>query len=508
MGGRDAPSRTPLHTNSHPLTILQWNCRSIRSKLEDLLIYINDGIHPPDVIAIQESWLTEKDQIKLPGYISERKDRVPPKRGGGLLFLIRNNIPYTVHDINFDIDCLSIKIQINNTTINITNIYDNAITSNLQEYANLFAHIKGKHIVCGDFNAHNTAWGSVKNSHKGNQFLDIFNESKLVLVNDSKSHINNDGAMSAIDLTLTTPDLIKRLQWSATNFNLGSDHIIIAIKLYNYRAPQPPDRLNWNYKKANWPNFTNQLENILNDQKLIGDIDSQYEQLISAINVAADENIPKYKISGLHIPAPWWSDECEIAKQNRNRTRNTAIRTLEQNDHITAKKYQAIFRKTIKESKTQYWKKYCSSLNHSTKNGQLWRKLRQMTNSENSHPPITIIKHNGANCYNDKDKANILGHSLTRASQLVHDSTESASYRHRFEREHSSEIELSVDFSHAYNDNITITELETAIKISTTKSAPGADKISYEMLKNISPATIQVILQLFNQIWHTGTLPK
>lgn len=66
--------------------IILWNPRSIQNKEIELnfLIYKEK----PDLIALCETWLREKDKLKIQNYVSIRKDR-KKQLGGGLAFLIK-----------------------------------------------------------------------------------------------------------------------------------------------------------------------------------------------------------------------------------------------------------------------------------------------------------------------------------------------------------------------------------------------------------------------------------
>ena len=65
------------------LSIIHWNCRSITNKTSKLLEEIRKD--PPDVIALQEIALADKNMPKLKNYQEKPQSR-KHKRGGGLAF--------------------------------------------------------------------------------------------------------------------------------------------------------------------------------------------------------------------------------------------------------------------------------------------------------------------------------------------------------------------------------------------------------------------------------------
>lgn len=58
----------------------------------------------------------------------------------------------------------------------------------------------------------------------------------------------------------------------------------------------------------------------------------------------------------------------------------------------------------------------------------------------------------------------------------------------------------------AYNDNITMKELEDVIA-QTKGSSPGPDRVHYDMIRNLTQKGQQILLQLYNKILNDG-LPQ
>ena len=55
--------------------------------------------------------------------------------------------------------------------------------------------------------------------------------------------------------------------------------------------------------------------------------------------------------------------------------------------------------------------------------------------------------------------------------------------------------------------DITMSELVTALN-QTKNSSPGGDEISYSMLKSLKSNETEELLDLLNQCWQTGSIPK
>lgn len=57
------------------------------------------------------------------------------------------------------------------------------------------------------------------------------------------------------------------------------------------------------------------------------------------------------------------------------------------------------------------------------------------------------------------------------------------------------------------DEEFSLSELRAALKVCRKKSAPGEDGISYKVLCNLDAFYHIVLLQLYNNVWHSGIIP-
>ena len=69
--------------------ILFWNCQGIRPKCNELELYVKENVI--DLIALNETFLSNKHNFKIPGYDTIRNDR-STCQGGGVAFLVKNGL--------------------------------------------------------------------------------------------------------------------------------------------------------------------------------------------------------------------------------------------------------------------------------------------------------------------------------------------------------------------------------------------------------------------------------
>ena len=99
-------------TLNQQISILQWNCNGVNSRIAELKNYIH--YNSPSIICLQETKLTDKKQFKLINYSIVRKDRPSSKNGGGTLIAIKNDIPFVQIPTPVNYEATAISVLTNN----------------------------------------------------------------------------------------------------------------------------------------------------------------------------------------------------------------------------------------------------------------------------------------------------------------------------------------------------------------------------------------------------------
>ena len=107
-------------------------------------------------------------------------------------------------------------------------------------------------IVMGDFNGHNSLWGSKTTTDKDKTLADIFSQEGLCIFNDGTDTYLHpvNGSYSAIDLTVTDPSLLLDFSWKVHDDLCGRDHFPIILESLNSTVGERPTR--YKYDKADW----------------------------------------------------------------------------------------------------------------------------------------------------------------------------------------------------------------------------------------------------------------
>ena len=198
--------------------------------MECPVTFINSWTPKPDLICIQETWLKEEKTYNLPGYDIYRHDRkitTSKKCGGGCAIFIKRGLGFKYTDKS---DCNTpIEYQIgelyddHKNKINIINIYNPCSTLTSNSLNEIFGKTDKPYIICGDFNGHNPLWGSCKIDHNGKIIEDAIFTHNMICINSGKgTRINsNQGTLSCIDITLTSPRIATNCKWAVLNNTWG-----------------------------------------------------------------------------------------------------------------------------------------------------------------------------------------------------------------------------------------------------------------------------------------------
>ena len=109
--------------NSDILSVIHLNIRNIRSNFNELESILSALKHPPDVIALSETWLNATTQLNthVAGYTSYHVVRSTPH--GGVSILVKNSLDSELVEqcsfVNGDIEICTVTLKLNSSTYNV-----------------------------------------------------------------------------------------------------------------------------------------------------------------------------------------------------------------------------------------------------------------------------------------------------------------------------------------------------------------------------------------------------
>ena len=214
------------------LTILQLNCRSLRSnfaEIEDLLI--TNEIH----VACFNETKCAKTQPKIKGYVLA--SFVPHSYRGSSIY-VKQELEYK-ELLNTSIDEERQEaIRIETLGIEITNIYA-APQSTLDP--NLLSSTSDRHLIVGDLNAKCHELGSECSNQSGEALEEFVDDHDYIILNDSQATHDKGGIL---DVHIASCNLTKFHSSFRLGPDVGSDHRP-TISCFRHKVPVTTTRCNW-----------------------------------------------------------------------------------------------------------------------------------------------------------------------------------------------------------------------------------------------------------------------
>lgn len=472
--------------------VIQWNCRSIISKKSDLIYLLNK--YSPFLFAVQETWLKPISIFKINGYHVIREDR--PDGYGGVAFLVKNSIPFSqinlpTHDDDYSIVAVSIK------NICFVSLYiPHPSSSILSEIKKLFSTLPRPFLVLGDFNSQHQSWGSSVSTSLGDSLLDIIDLSNLCILNNGKPTRRTDPNqnISAVDLSISTPNLAASLSWCALPSTHGSDHYPIVIS-FPFSKPKHSGKLSTRKYRlpdrtsSDWIKFKNSVDSKVSSLPDIspGNENVCADKLASILNEAAKEVFPQKDNSFTKIPSPpWWDKDCTVIIKKRKELEQIYNNNMTDLNYANLSKIMIDTKKLFKQKKFQSWRSFCNSISPDTPATFVWRNVNRFKSAYNTSQ-MSIMAPALVN-----DFANKLAPSWVPTQRL-----DNNHYQCPLAPNHNL-LSLNSPFS--------FHELESVIH-NTKDSAPGKDGLPYIFFANISDNLLSYYLKLINTIMITGVIP-
>lgn len=498
----------------HNMHILQWNAQAIRSHGDEFKKSIYERTNKPDIICIQESWLKTHHKFGFSGYEVVRKDRdlsLGKSGGGGVITCVRKGIAYRVVE---SLDCDDVEVIVvevflkGSSSIFVLNVYNTSDHINMEVFEKLFQGIDDKMIVCGDFNAHNTLWGSIKNDKNGRLVEDMLEDYDLVCLNDGTgTRIDRrTGRLSCLDLSMVSRKFGAEFTWFVEDCAWDSDHFPVVFSMHASFVYNKANFIpKWSLKKANWKKFHSECVNRITFPQCDDFTDNIYDTFVNQLNGAVEASIPKTKpCSAGKSPVPWWTDKCSEAVREKKVALNRLKRTALPSDYINFKKKRAEARKIIKTAKKCSWESYCSSITSKTSPSEVWNKVKSISKANCFRGIQTLVDVDKKCAISDKEKAELLAKSFAKVSSNLNYDPEFLCEKEQVENDlviKDDNIGLPI------NDKFTLEELNYAIDRAKC-TTPGDDGIGAGILKQLPICSCKILLCIFNLFWERGECPS
>lgn len=478
--------------------IIQWNCNGLATHLDEINIMINrfDCL----ALCIQETRFRQNSETNLKNFTCYYKNNYTGTIAhGGVCIYLNNMFKGEIVNINSQLQVIAVKIKFPMQFI-ICSIYiSGSETFSENNLANILSQFDCPFLLLGDFNAHNSIWGSTKTDSRGKMLERALDTNELNLLNNINHPTHFSLAyrtFSNIDLSIVSPTIQHYFEWSVSDDLCNSDHYPILISLlgHNINIEQRPQ---WNIKKANWDKFQCVFNRPRHDFRTINE---EENFITDTILSSACTAIPISKSSRCKRKVPWWNQNIKMLIEMRRESLKEFKNNPNTENFVLFLKTRSKVRKEIRNSKKASWHEFCETINLRTPTQLVYRKIKSLNGTSNSHRIPCLI--NGNQTVTDvKDITNCLAENFS-----INSSSENYSNKFRYFAASTNFPPNLVDNNELYNIDFTIHELNAALS-QCKGSSPGPDNIRYEMITHLDVNAKNYLLGFYNNIWKNKVLP-
>ncbi|CAK9813872.1 RNA-directed DNA polymerase from mobile element jockey [Anthophora plagiata] len=414
--------------------------------------------------------------------------------------MIKNNLNVNVISIPTPDDSTElIAVEIVNVqpTITIAACYKPpSETLRLQKWNQLIENLQSRDnfVLMGDFNAKHATWNCNKNNPTSNnlhaliEFNDIFlhNTETTTRIGQSVQFDSN------IDLVLSSMNIAHLITTRQHDDPLTSDHMPVEITIslqkltYSHRSNRiSTTRTDWEKFLVVFDSYWNYF--ISHDFTSLN-LEQRYDTFLQKMEKAVIDCTPAKKTTrnkSYPQPATWWNADCSRAVRLRKAAFKKWRHTLKFTDWDIYKKQTAICKKVLKKSKVNSFRTFVEGLTAHTDTTYFWEKIRNFKTKWTTDTPKST--------------------NISEQQKALKTAIDKLSPPWVGERP----IQITTNSKDNFLDSpFNLTELNYTIHTTNSRSAPGPDKIEYNMIKNLSTKSRLLLLDILNEYFTSGQIPN
>lgn len=458
--------------------ILLWNARSITKKKAELTAtMVNKNV---DVAIITETWLTPNTTFKINNYNCIRQDREDGRKGGGCVILVKNSIPFAEINRNIAIPGTE-RVMVKIRDLNIIGMY-NPPGNQLDDKAlrDLINQVQGTVLLAGDFNALSTVWGCTRTNRNGENLREVIEDLELRCINKDSITSSCGGVRNNLDLFISTRNIAEKAKVEVLEDNLSSDHIPIILSM-TQMIDRGADKRKYMLRRRNINKFNEnsfaEFWSSLSEEKLSWEPDKLVKEYLNCHHTLFDT-----KRARDHKAPVWWNNDCEEAV----RKRKNALRKFKQGgsleNFIALKREAARATRITQNAKKSSWREMCSNITRECNPTVPWSFVKKCRKANN-------IQWNLANTFWEWDQEFLEKYTPDQVAVNL-------GHNEGYERGKVNTL----------SEDLTKEEVLYALDRKTSKSA-GPDEITYQMIKIIMDRQPKYLVNQFNKVIQTGSIP-
>ena len=369
-------------------------------------------------------------------------------------------------------------------------------------------------LITGDFNARHMDIGCRGTNLHGKKLHKLMLDTDYTILNDTSEATFIHTAHNftdCLDYAIATKHLLPFITACHTTTDTGSDHLPLTTMLQRQKSnlPQQNKEHTLNYKQTNWASFTEQLRNsteatITAKITTKQDLEQQADLLIQTTQAALLANTPRYRAAN-HSHPRLPSATLRLIKTRRTLKK---LQLTENSDQLRTEinELNKAIKQSIRTTKQKIEQDKTDIIKQGPRHSRFWPTLKSLTNPTSRFQ--TSIKHNGQTITTPLDKAE----AFTEHYRTLFTETQEPSTQENFHKLITSQLP-SMDLTsvrnaeHPLTKLITMAELTQTLKTTSNNSAPGPDRITYEVIKHFPSNTLHKLMNIYNAVLDTAHIP-
>jgi hypothetical protein len=486
------------------LRILQYNVQKSRDVVLAGL-FQNPRVLEYDVLAIQEPWRNPFIAKSYHPLKAHFQLMYSPDAVTRVCFYVNKRVDpgtWSVSFISKDIISLKIFDPRSNQNIHILNVYNEVASDTLPTLAEAISTLSSDRIVVlGDFNLHHPLWSAdhcrAGSGRHAEYLLQIIEDSQLQLltVPGTPTHRWKDGE-STIDLTLASEDVAARVTQCKIDRRLDcdSDHLPVALAIdWNWQPAKSKRKRLWS--KTNLPILrqvvqerlarTNEATELRDKESIEGFVCT----LVQALDAGIEASTPWSNPSPRSTPGfnQECRDLCAEVQQLRRRWQRTRLGDDYEAYRQARNRKGRLVQKTLRNNHRQRVEEASASPSGL---GNLVKWAKNRHNMSAACTP-TLVKQDGGLAHEPEEKAETLRQTFFPPPP---------------------QADLSDIEGYAYPPpiecpDITLPEIERAVRRASRNKAPGTDGIINGILHQTLDILLPSLHKLFNACLQHGYCP-
>ena len=484
--------------------LLNWNIQGIRAKHQELSSILSE--RQVSVACLQETILGDANWQPGKRYKIEKSPHIGGEQNRGVAIMLHSSLQYSRVPLNTTLEAVAVKI-LSNKQYTICSLYLSPNANiDKEEVRDLIQQLPRPFLLMGDFNAKHSAWDfDNPTDTRGRMIQSLIMEESLGLLNQGRPthHHVQSNSLSAIDLCLSSVDIIGDFQMETDEDLHGSDHFPMYLIRMEFSPQQQTPR--WLINKANWELFSEETQ-CITEVPDCSPLD-YYNQITEKIIQGAEKSIPKSDGYFKVAPVPWWNPTCKNLKKERLKAQRKMLKHPTVTNRSNYKRLRAKFQRAQKDAQASSWKNYVSTVNSRTESAKLWKKVAKIKGNHQPKPPPTL-KVNGITISDPKEVATNLAEHYAAACVRTRDSFPLEYNQAQNRRRRAPFTRRGGDPDNVFlNSTFTLRDMETQLE-RCKDSAPGPDNIMISMIKNLTVPAKNILLKALNKLWEAGEYPE